>query len=50
MQNIVAPVIMCFEDMQDYDQMTFCLLKSIVKNFNWIFVIGCVRDSGFNGS
>lgn len=33
--------------MQDYDYLTYYVLKSVVKNFDWVFVIGCLREQAF---
>lgn len=44
MTNFIAPAILCCEDMQNYDALTFNVLKSIIKNYNRLFVIGMVRD------
>jgi hypothetical protein len=35
----IAPVIMCFEDIQYYDQPTFKTIKAICKHFSHVCII-----------
>lgn len=44
MEHLIAPAIFCFEDMQNYDELTFILLKAIIKNFSRLYFICLVRD------
>jgi hypothetical protein len=39
-----SPLIILVDDMQDSDEISFYLLKSILKYFKNILVIGLVRD------
>ncbi|CAD8100738.1 unnamed protein product [Paramecium sonneborni] len=40
----VPPIIIVLDDMQYYDQLSFYLIKTIIKKFNRILVIGITRD------
>ena len=50
MSHLVAPAIFCFEDMQSYDEITFYLLRAIMKNFSRIYLLGLVRDQNSDPS
>ena len=45
-ENLVAPLIIVLDDMQDYDPMSWGLLKKMLKTFKRLFVIISVRTEG----
>ncbi|CAD8086258.1 unnamed protein product [Paramecium primaurelia] len=40
----VPPIIIILDDFQYYDQLSFYLIKTIIKKFNRILIIGITRD------
>ncbi|KAM3140572.1 hypothetical protein pb186bvf_007384 [Paramecium bursaria] len=43
--NIIAPVVIILDDMQNYDFLSFKILTSIVKAYDRLCVVGIVRES-----
>lgn len=41
---LVAPLILCFDDLQYYDALSFYIIKLLLKNFTRVLVIGLSRD------
>jgi hypothetical protein len=37
-------VILCLDDMQYYDMISFSVIKMLMKNFTRVMVIGIMRD------
>ena len=43
--NIICPVVLCLDDMQNYDAMTFKLLSLMIRTYDRIMVLGQYRDN-----
>ena len=43
-KETIAPYILCFDDLQDYDVFSFKIIRTIMKYFERILVIGVLRD------
>ncbi|CAD8172324.1 unnamed protein product [Paramecium pentaurelia] len=43
--NIICPVILCLDDMQNYDNLTFKIISLMIKTYDRIQVLGLYRDN-----
>ncbi|CAD8171450.1 unnamed protein product [Paramecium pentaurelia] len=43
--NIIAPVVLCLDDIQNYDQISFKILKQMVKTYDRLTILALYRDS-----
>lgn len=42
--NVIAPLIFCLDDMQNYDENSYKLIRSIIKNFDRCMALCLIRD------
>jgi adenylate cyclase 10 len=42
--NIIAPILFCFDDMQNFDELSFIMIRLIIKSFERVLMIGLLRD------
>ncbi|CAD8156300.1 unnamed protein product [Paramecium octaurelia] len=43
--NIIAPVVLCLDDIQNYDQVSFKILKQMIKTYDRLTILALYRDS-----
>lgn len=42
--NCVAPILLCLDDMQNYDELSFKIVKMVLRRYERVMVVGLVRD------
>ncbi|CAD8074136.1 unnamed protein product [Paramecium sonneborni] len=43
--NIIAPVVLCLDDIQNYDQISFKILRLMIKTYDRLTILALYRDS-----
>jgi adenylate cyclase 10 len=47
--NVIAPLLFCLDDLHNYDDLSFRMMKLILKQFSPVMCIGVIRDQYAEG-